>query len=196
MADKQLKDALFYGQDIPSWYNAPLPEPPTQMIDTPFGETKLVVNGDRSVAVMVLEPVTINRIPYRVQGTYRNTYGDYTLRQNVDRVVLDDSEQGWFIDYANKRPVTDAAYKKIRDTLEPLLAAWVKQNANLIDAGERIEGERRIAQARAKIENLQRHLDYRTRWLQLVEGDLEQHGELKKQDRDRLEVWDRYWRFG
>jgi len=154
---------------------------PSAVVPTPLGDATVTVWPDYMVA-FDLGRVTIFRVSYAVYGEFRLDPRTEEWRFFCKSVGVSDGY------------VTKAARKKIEAALMPVMQAWVDANADKVTQGDRINDERLILRAKARIDDIEAELEARRAELRAVEEDLKRDGRITDASRRSLEdVYNYRW---
>lgn len=179
------------------WSDFPIPKPEDE-ISTPLGTLRIVVHGQYMVCAELNDFVLINRILCRVTITsYLNRQTeDWYHACSVDRVI-ERKRPGSCADWEiSKTPPTEAARKKARAAVMPLIEQWVDTHVEMIEQGRLIGEQNLIARAHARLDHALHEITARRAELERMAAALEQHGSLNDLDRRLLDnVNDHHWRF-
>lgn len=178
------------------WDSALLPKPSAE-VTTSLGTLKLTVEGDYALHSELTEFVTINRQLCRVvvNSHLNRTTEDWTHYVHVDRVTLNPPTS--YHPFTTHGRATDAAYKKVRAVVVPLIERWIDENVSTVEEGRRIADQNLIIRGNLRLDYAMQQINERRKTIAEAQAYFEQHGTLRDSDRQLLgDIYDtRYWRF-
>lgn len=150
-------------------------ELPASDIATPLGTVHVYCNEHGQVNYRMTEPVTIYTVEYRISGEFR-PYGG-----NGKPTLHDYSRRTDSHEYPSA-----AARKRIQDAILPAIVAWESANPNCQQAATQRGLQNSIYRARDEIAQIMEQLRVHSKWLDIIQSELSEHGFINEDDAKHL----------
>jgi hypothetical protein len=183
-----------------SWYDKPTTEAPIFEIDTPLGVMTIQPQPDGySVYCELKSLITIHRVTYKAQGSYRLDLHDEEWRGGLyprrAKALDKPNHAGQNFQILQDCYPTKAALKAV-DAVDDVFKAWAADNFNKLLQGKQAALQKLIERGHHRLDDVIEGVNKRRAELEVLAKILQQTGNLPDDKRQLLEdVWGYHWRF-